>query len=226
VASEPTAAVVTTEPVTTEAGVQPVTPAPAAEPAPTDAGAGATGIAGTWAVDTSIGEFSFDDSTGTFVGFRVEEELSGIGSTTAVGRTPEVTGSMAIDGTTVTAVSIEANMDAIVTNDSRRDDNARGALDTDEFPTATFVLSQPIELGADAATGAPVQVTAIGDLTIHGTTLPVEIPLEAQLVDGVVVVVGSVDVVFADYGVSVPSAPVVVSAEDHGIIELQLFFTS
>ena len=67
---------------------------------------------------------------------------------------------------------------------------------------------------------------AVGDLTIHGTTRPVEIPLEAQLVDGVVVVVGSLDIVFADYGVSVPDAPIVVSAEDHGVIELQLFFTS
>ena len=189
-------------------------------------GRAASGIAGTWTVDTSIGTFSFEDSTGTFVGFRVQEELTGIGSTTAVGRTPEVSGTMTIDGTTVTAVSVEANMDAITTNDSRRDDNARRALDTDEFPVATFELTQPIELGDAAASGEPVAVTAIGDLTIHGTTLPVEIPLEAQLVDGVVVVVGSVDVVFADYGVSVPDAPIVVSAEDHGVIELQLFFIS
>jgi polyisoprenoid-binding protein YceI len=185
-----------------------------------------TGIAATWTVDTSIQPFSFEDSTGTFVGFRVEEELTGIGSATAVGRTPEIAGTMTIDGTTVTAVSIEANMDAITTNDSRRDDNARGALGTDEFPVATFVLTQPIELGESAASGEPVQVTAIGDLTIHGMTNPVEIPLEAQLVDGVVVVVGTVEVVFADYGVSVPDAPIVVSAEDHGIIELQLYFAS
>jgi polyisoprenoid-binding protein YceI len=190
--------------------------------------AATSAIAGTWTVDTSIGTFSFEDSTGTFVGFRVQEELRGSGSTTAVGRTPDVSGTMTIDGTTVTAVSVEANMDAITTDDSRRDDNARRALATDEFPVATFELTQPIDLGDAAASGEPVAVTAIGDLTIHGTTLPVEIPLEAQLVDGVVVVVvvGSVDVVFADYGVSVPDAQIVVSAEDHGVIELQLFFTS
>ena len=214
------------QPATTGAAADPATTEAATDTVDTVATDTATGVAGTWTVDTSIGEFSFEDSTGTFVGFRVKEELSGIGSTTAVGRTPEVSGTMTIDGTTVTAVSIEANMDAITTNDSRRDDNARGALDTDEFPLATFELTQPIELGEAAANGEPVQVTAIGDLTIHGTTNPVEIPLEAQLVDGVVVVVGSLDVVFADYGVSVPDAPIVVSAEDHGVIELQLFFTS
>jgi polyisoprenoid-binding protein YceI len=211
---------VTAAPDATDAAVDPTTAVTAT------AGATDTAISGTWTVDTSIGTFSFEDSTGTFVGFRLQEELNGIGSTTAVGRTPEVSGTMTIDGTTVTAVSVEANMDAITTNDSRRDDNARRALGTDEFPVATFELTQPIELGDAAASGEAVAVTAIGDLTIHGTTLPVEIPLEAQLVDGVVVVVGSVDVVFADYGVSVPDAPIVVSADDHGVIELQLFFTS
>ncbi|MDE0237453.1 MAG: hypothetical protein OXN95_09545, partial [bacterium] len=46
------------------------------------------GVGGQWIVDMSIAEFNYDESAGTFVGFRVEEELASIGSTTAVGRTP------------------------------------------------------------------------------------------------------------------------------------------
>ena len=88
----------------------------------------ATAVSGRWTVDTSIGEFSYEDSTGTFVGFRVEEELSSIGSTTAVGRTPTVSGTITFDGTTLTAATIEADMTAITTNDSRRDDNVQDAL--------------------------------------------------------------------------------------------------
>ena len=53
----------------------------------------------------------------------------------------------------------------------------------------------------------------------------VSLPLEAQFVDGRIVVVGSLDVTFSDYGVTVPSAPILVSADDHGTVELQLFFT-
>jgi polyisoprenoid-binding protein YceI len=184
-----------------------------------------TGVDGTWSVDTSIGEFSYEDSTGTFVGFRVDEQLSSIGSTTAVGRTPDVSGTLALDGTTVTGVTIEADMTAITTNESRRNDKVQAALDTAEFPTATFVLTEPIELGAAAADGEPVSTTATGELTVHGVTTTVTIPIDAQLVDDNIVVVGSLDIVFADYGVSVPTAPIVVSAEDHGTIELQLFFT-
>lgn len=189
-----------------------------------DSASGTQGITGDWTVDTTIGTFDYEDSTGTFVGFRVQERLSGVGDTTAVGRTPEVSGSITIEGTTLTAATIEADMTALTTNDDRRNDKVQRALETSKFPTATFVLTEPIDLGSAAATGETVAVVAAGDLTIHGVTTPVSLPLDAQLVDRTIVVVGSLQVTFADYGVSVPDAPIVISAEDHGIVELQLLF--
>lgn len=186
---------------------------------------GASAISGTWTVDTSIGEFSYEDSTGTFVGFRVEEELSSIGSTTAVGRTPTVSGTITFDGTTLSAATIEADMSAITTNDGRRDDNVQSALETGEFPTATFVLTEPIDLGDTVNTGAATTVNATGELTIHGVTTTVTLPLEAQLVDDTIVVVGSLDIDLSTYGVEAPTAPIVVSVSDQATIELQLFFT-
>ena len=187
--------------------------------------ASADGVAGDWTVDTSVGEFSFEDSTGTFVGFRVSEKLSGIGSTTAVGRTPSVTGTMTIDGTTLTATNIVADMTALTTNTSRRDGPARNALGTSQFPSAMFVLTSPLDLGDTATTGAKTAVTAKGDLTVHGVTKSVEIPLEAQLSGDTIVVVGSLPVVFSDFGITAPTAPIVLSVDDHGTMELQLFFT-
>jgi polyisoprenoid-binding protein YceI len=200
-------------------------PAATASDDATDAAtASATAVGGTWTVDTSIGEFSYEDSTGTFVGFRVEEELSSIGSTTAVGRTPTVIGSITVDGTTLSAATIEADMTAITTNDSRRDDAVQEALETGEFGTATFTLTEPIDLGDAVNTGAATTVQATGDLTIHGVTTQVTLPLEAQLVDDTVVVVGSLDIDVSTYGVEAPTAPIVVSVSDQATIELQLFF--
>lgn len=183
----------------------------------------AAGIDGAWTVDTSVGEFSFEDSTGTFVGFRVAEELTGVGAIEAVGRTPGVSGAVTIEGTSATSVTIEADMAAITTDDSRRDNRVRGALDVEEFPTATFELTAPIEFGAAAADGEPVAATASGDLTVHGVTQPVDFDVEAQLVDDTIVIVGSTEITFSDFGVTVPSAPIVLSADDFGVIELQLF---
>ncbi|MDH3300564.1 MAG: YceI family protein [Acidimicrobiia bacterium] len=195
------------------------------EPEADEAAVTVDAVSGDWTVDTSIGEFSFENSTGTYVGFRIGEELATVGKTEAVGRTPAVSGTITIDGQTVTATSIEADMTAITTDIRQRDGAARRALDTNNFPTATFVLTEPIDLGSDPASGEPVSATAVGDLTIHGVTNPVEVAIDAQLVGDTIAVVGSTDVVFADYGVNAPSARVVVSLDDFGIIEFQLFLT-
>ncbi len=224
-------------PTTPEAGAE---PAAVPDPTTTPSAAASTpaepeaqpneemvsgGVDGQWIVDTSIAEFDYDESAGTFVGFRVEEELASIGSTTAVGRTPLVSGSLTIDGETVTSVTVEADMTGIITDDSRRDRAIQSALSTGSFPTALFTLTEPIDLGTDPGSGGPVNTTAVGELTVKDITRTVEIALEAQLVDDTVVVVGTAEVVFADYDVTVPQVPIVLSAEDHGIIELQLFFT-
>jgi polyisoprenoid-binding protein YceI len=183
-------------------------------------------VSGTWTVDTETGDFDYETSTGTFAGFRIQEELASIGSTTAVGRTGDVSGTITIDGTTLTAASFEVDLTTITTNDDRRNDKVQDALETGEFPTATFMLTEPIDLGESAATGEAVAVTAVGELTIHGVTQTVSFPLEAQLVEGTIVVVGSLDLTFSDYGVAVPESQIVVSVEDHGVLEVQLLLTA
>ncbi len=179
-------------------------------------------LTGTWTVDTTTGEFDFESATGTFAGFRVQEELAGIGAAEAVGRTGDVTGTFAIDGTEVTDAGFTVDMTTITTNESMRDRRVQDALNTAQNPTSTFKLTSPIELGADAATASKVEAKAKGDLTINGITKAVTFPLEARLVDKTIVVVGSLEVTFSDFGVEVPSSPKVVSADDHGKIEIQL----
>lgn len=185
---------------------------------------GSGGIAGVWVIDPEFGTFDYVSATGSFVGFRVNEELRGIGATTAVGRTGDVTGSITIEGTTLTAAEFEVNMATITTNESMRDGRVRSALDTGNHPTATFTLTAPVELGAAAANGGPVTVAVTGDLTIRGITKSIDIEIvDAQLVTATdrIALTGSTEIVFSDFGVSVPSAPSVLSADDHGILELQ-----
>jgi polyisoprenoid-binding protein YceI len=184
-----------------------------------------TGLDGTWTVDRSIGEFSFEEATSSFVGFRINEELASVGATTAVGRTPVVEGPLSLDGATVTNLVVAADLSQIVTNASRRDRAVQRALDTASFPIATFTLTEAIDIGAVPAQGEPVPVVAVGELEIKGVTQSIEIPLETQLEGDLIVVVGQVDITFADWGVEMPSAPGVVSVEDHGILEVQLFFS-
>lgn len=188
-------------------------------------GGRATALPGTWTVDTSTGSFDFDQASGTFAGFRVAEQLSNIGAATAVGRTGSVSGSMTIVGSEVTDATFEVDLTSITTDREQRDRRVQQALETDRFPTATFTLASPITLPADAGSGAEIEVQAKGRLTIHGVSRAVTVPLKAKLVGRTVVVVGSIDLRFSDFGVTVPSAPVVLSVDDHGTMELQVLLT-
>lgn len=186
----------------------------------------AAGIEGTWDVDNTVGTFTVEEeTTATFAGFRVEEELASIGSNTAVGRTPDVSGSITIEDDTLIAATVTADLTGIVSDESRRDGAIQRSLNTASNPDATFVLTEPIELSGGAAQGESVEVTAPGELTVNGVTNPVELTLEAQLIDGMILVTGTTEIVFSDYGVTAPTAPVVLSVDDHGVVEVQLWLT-
>ncbi len=174
-----------------------------------------TGINGTWTPDSS---------QQTFLGYRVNEELARIGFQTAVGRTPGVTGSVVIDGNAVTSATIEADMTKLASDSRQRDGQLRNqAIEYSKFPKATFVLADKVTLPATLADGQPFETTLKGKLTLHGVTKDVSIPVKGQLQSGFLVVVGSTNIVFADYQISKPNGANVLSIEDHGIMELQLF---
>lgn len=165
------------------------------------------------------------DEEGSYVGYRVTEELASVGTSSAVGRTRLVTGTLVIEGSDVTSVEIEADLTQLTSDSAGRDGQMRQqALETSAFPTATFSLTSPIELGAVPAPGETIEVTATGDLTLHGTTRTVEVSLQAELVGDQIVVVGDVPIAFADYDIDKPQSFQVLTVQDNGTMELQLFF--
>lgn len=184
------------------------------------------GLAGVWTVQMAEGAGDLQgEPTVSFAGFRVDEVLSNIGDFTAVGRTADVAGLIELSDTALVAATVEVTMSTLRTDNSFRDGRIYRALNTSEFPKATFTLADPVELPAGLADGEAFSGSAEGDLTIKGVTNRVAFDLEAQLVGDIIVAVGSSDVVFSDYGVTAPTAPIVVSVEDHGIMEFQLIFT-
>lgn len=190
------------------------------------AGSGFGGdLSGVWVVDDEIGSFDFETASGSFAGFRVDEVLT-VGEVVAVGRSGGVTGSLTIDGTQLTATEITVDMTTIVSNDSRREGAIRGAVGASTHPTATFVLTSPVELSGALSEGEIVTVDAVGELTVNGVTNPVTFTINALVRDdGFGVITGSANIVFEDFDVTAPSAPIVVSVDDNGIVEFQLIVT-
>ena len=159
-------------------------------------------IAGTWKV-----------GTGSTAGYRVSEQLFGQHNT-AVGRTNQVTGSITIDGTKVTKANLSVDMTSVKTVGNRldsafadrRDGQFNGRImNTDQFPTATFTLADPIDLAPVPKNGVVKNYPATGKLMLHGTTKDVTIPLTAKRVGDLIAVQGILTVTFADYGIDNPS---------------------
>jgi polyisoprenoid-binding protein YceI len=181
----------------------------------------AGGIDGTWVVDPEIGDFS--DYSSSWVGFRVAEELQGLGNVEAVGRTPVVSGSLEASGTSIDAATIEVDLTTITSDQPRRDPAIQRALDTVTFPTATIVSRGPADLGALPVDGEPFSATLPATLTIRGVSQDVDVTLTGQRVGDVVVVVGTLPIDFTAFDVTMPTAPIVLSVEDTGSLEWQLF---
>jgi polyisoprenoid-binding protein YceI len=174
---------------------------------------------------TPDGTWTVEPGDTVFVGYRVEEQFAGETlRKTATGRTPEVDGTLTIEGSTVSAVDITADLTGLTSDQQRRDSSlATRGIETGTFPTATFTLTSPLEL-PDAPRGEPVDTTVAGNLTLHGVTAPVEVAVQAKWDGPTISVAGSAPISFDDFGIQAIEIPGFVSTAGEGTMELQLLF--
>jgi polyisoprenoid-binding protein YceI len=207
---------------------------PSASPAPSDSAAATassgstaapaantTDVAGTWSV-----------GSGSQAGYRVREQLANLpAESDAVGRTDQVSGSITLTTsggtTTLTTATISVDTTSITSDKSQRDNRLRSqGLETDQYPTATFTLTAPVEIPAAALAGTATDVTLTGDLTLHGVTKSVQIPAQAQLVNGAIQVAGSITFPLSRYSITAPNVGgIIVSIADQGTLEFLVTFT-
>ena len=178
-------------------------------------------VDGTWTLTAN-------DATGSFVQYRVHEQLAaGLVDNEATGKSTDATGSLTVNGTTVSGIEVTANLAALESDKPFRDNALKNrGLETDKFPTAKFVASGPVTLPAAPVKGRTVNVDVPGSLTLHGVTKSVTAPVEARW-DGtsVQIVVKSLNINLGDYSITPPTGGPIAEVDDHGDLELQLFFT-
>ncbi len=201
------------------------TPAASAD-ATADASASASEPASEAGID---GEWTVADSS--VAGYRVREQLANLSAESdAVGRTSDVTGSITVeadgDGARLTAGTLMVDTTTIQSDEGRRDNRLRSeGLQTDQFPTATFTVTQPVDVPAAALSGTATDITLVGDLTLHGVTKSVEIPAQALLTDGAVQVAGSLTFPLADFDITAPNVGgFIISIADEGTLEFLVAF--
>jgi polyisoprenoid-binding protein YceI len=174
-------------------------------------------LAGTWTV-----------TGGSQAGYRVREKLANLPAPSdAVGRTTAVTGQVTISEEAGAYRAKNANFTVDVSqlqsNEAKRDNKIRTiGLETDKYPPATFAAAGPIDIPGDAVDGKVVTVQADGDITLHGATKKVSIPLQVQRKGNEIRIVGNYDFSWGDFGMTAPSVPPFVSVTGNPKLEFDV----
>jgi polyisoprenoid-binding protein YceI len=198
---------------------QPAPSAPAAGGSPnsTAPAVGGADLTGTWRV-----------GAGSTAGYRVREKLAALpAQSDAVGRSEAVTGSVKVDragaGLTASEARFEVDLTKLTSDESRRDNRIRtDGLQTNQFPTARFVATRPTTLPPEIVTGQAVQTTTEGDLTLHGVTKRVTIPLDVRVVGGKGELAGSLKFPMSDFNITPPNIANFVTVDSDATLEFKL----
>jgi polyisoprenoid-binding protein YceI len=201
-------------------------PAPASLDAAPEATTATTAEAAQPDAGTADGSWRVRADGSSFVGYRVRERLASLASASeAVGRSTQVSGTMQVAGDQVEAVKVEADLRGLTSDEGRRDNAIRRlGLESDQFPTAVFELTEPVRLDREPADGQQVTGEGKGRLTVHGVTREVTADLQGRWDGSTIQVAGRMPVRMSDFQITPPRVGPVVSIEDDLTVEFRLTF--
>lgn len=173
------------------------------------------GVDGDWEVIHSALGFE------TGVGYTFDELLPGDARNTS-GLTRDVTGNVKVVDGELTGGDITVNMETLTTDNERRDVNVRMSLFvTDEFPEATFTVTEPVDVSDVPAEPDVTVVDVVGDLTIRGVTHEVTAPMEVTRTGDYVLLSSDVPINRLDYGIRTPDF-IAASIDEEGLLNIRL----
>ncbi len=185
-----------------------------------------TGTTGTTADTTTSGHWTV--VSGSQAGYRVREKLAFLpAQSDAVGRTSSITGGATLSeskGTvTIAAASFDVAVKTLKSDRSMRDEKIHEiGLESNRYPTATFVLSTPIVLPASARAGQVVHASITGVFDIHGTSRRETLPAELSLSGSTLQAVGSLTFPWSEFGMTAPSIGGFVNVTETATMEFDL----
>ena len=142
-----------------------------------------------------------------------------LGLSTVRGAFTKVSGTANLDDKDISKSTVEVVIDAnsVDTRVANRDNDLRSDhfFDVAKYPTITF-KSKKVE----QVTPGKLKVT--GDLTIHGVTRMVTIPIQARLSGSQIQLAGSITFPFSEFGMTPPSIGGFVSVQDNATMEFAI----
>jgi polyisoprenoid-binding protein YceI len=160
--------------------------------------------------------------------YRVSEQLVGLNVLSdAVGTTDTVTGTLVInpDGTITKDSKITVDLRTFTSDQEPRDNFIRTrTLEVDKFPLLEFVPTRTKGLTLPLPSPPRIQAIGfqlIGNVTLHGVTKEVAFDIVATLRGGTVAGLARGSILFADFKITKPSVPVLLTVDDKIQLEVE-----
>ena len=163
---------------------------------------------------------------GSEVRYRVREQLVGLNfPNDAVGATSAVEGGVAFDGQgrVLSDSRFTIDLRTLRSDEARRDNYVRrNTLETDRYPTVTFVPTEARRMPFPLPQTGSAPVELVGDLTVKDVTRRVTWEATASFDGPRVTLRARTAFRFGDFGLRVPRVSVVLSVEDDIKLEADL----
>ncbi len=203
----------------TAAGAIVVTPTATSLPATT------TSSAGTSTPTTDLHTFQIVPAQ-TTASYSVYEDLifQNKPNNDAIGTTHGVKGSFGVQtGTSprIDAMTITVDLTTLQTNSQMRDNYVRrNALQTDMYPTATFVSVSTQGLPSSYTDGQSVHFQLTGNLTMHGKTNKAIFDVQGKVVGKTITGTATSTLYMTDYGITPPNLANIAIAQNKVLVTI------
>lgn len=167
--------------------------------------------------------------TGTEARYQVRELLAANTiENDVIGKTAAVTGSISLDkaGKLISSGSkISIDLTGLKTDKDRRDGYVQNrTLETAKFPTAELVVTELRGFPVNLPTKGSVTFTLVGNLTLKGVTRPTTWAVTATAREDGLSGMAKTSFTFSEFGIPIPSVPVVARVDDPITLELDFNF--
>jgi polyisoprenoid-binding protein YceI len=127
----------------------------------------------------------------------------------AIGTTHAIQGSFSIKtgaSPSVTEMNITVDLRTLQTDNTHRDDYVRqNALQTDLYPTATFVSTCTHGLPATYTNGQTIQFQLVGNMTLHGKTNEETFAIKGNVTGQSITGTATTTIFMTDFGIQPPN---------------------
>ena len=197
----------TAAPAATKASA--ATEVPASTKAPAASGAATTASTPrTFRIVPEASEASYS-VTEEFQSGAVAQLGKALGLFNPVGRTNAVSGEFTVvpgASPQLQAGEFQVDISTLKSDDNRRDNQIRRRwLESSKYPTATFKATSIEAFPAGFAEGQPVNFKLAGDMTIHQTTVPLSLDVQATLQGDTLTGTAQTNFGMTDFGFNPPS---------------------